>query len=158
MVAWRFWYLRNQMVFEQKMISLEEAINQALALLEDFKLSMLSNSKPATHNLSWLAPETNTMKLNVDGAIFWEFYRSGISYVLRNSNGEVLMAATKLEQQSSDPLEVEFMAIFHGLQLCVPLGFPKSVSKVILNYIFKLLWEEKALLPIMQPLFEKSLV
>lgn len=70
MVAWRFWYLRNQMVFEQKMISLEEAINQALALLEYFKLSMLSNSKPATHNLSWLAPETNTMKLNVDGAIF----------------------------------------------------------------------------------------
>lgn len=68
------------------------------------------------------------------------------------------MAATKLEQHSSDPLEVEFMAIFRGLQLCVPLGFPKSMWKVILNYLFKLLWEEKALLLIMQLLFEKSLV
>lgn len=35
------------------------------------------------------------------------------------------MAATKLEQWSSDPLEVEFMAIFWGLQLCVPLGISK---------------------------------
>lgn len=37
------------------------------------------------------------------------------------------MAATKLEQQSNDPLEVEFMAIFHGLQLFVPQGISNII-------------------------------
>lgn len=65
------------------------------------------------------------MKLNVDAATFLEWKRSRIDCVLRNSNGEVLMVVTKLEKQSSDLLEVEFMAIFQGQQLCVPLGISK---------------------------------
>lgn len=32
------------------------------------------------------------------------------------------MAATKLEELIEEPLAVELLAIFWGLQLCVPLG------------------------------------
>lgn len=37
------------------------------------------------------------------------------------------MVVTKLEQKSNDPLEVEFMAIFRGLQLFVPLGISNII-------------------------------
>lgn len=73
MVAWELWYRRNQMVFKHKRISSKEANNQALAQLEDFKLSLHPNTRPVLHNRNWFAPEVNALKLNIDGAIFSEW-------------------------------------------------------------------------------------
>lgn len=42
--------------------------------------------------------------------------------VLRDDRGRVNFSATLPEASFTDPLEVELMAIFRGLQFCVPLG------------------------------------
>lgn len=48
-----------------------------------------------------------------------------MDYVIRNDNGNVSMATTNLKQLYNVPLEVEFVAIFWGFQLCLPLGINK---------------------------------
>lgn len=42
--------------------------------------------------------------------------------MLQNNMGGVLMAATTPEPHYNDPLEVELLAIFRGLQLCILMG------------------------------------
>lgn len=37
------------------------------------------------------------------------------------------MVATSPELRNNDPLEVEFLAIFRGLQLCMPMGLQRVV-------------------------------
>lgn len=73
----------------------------------------------------WKAPEPSELKLNVDGAIFVERNKVGVGSVLQDAEGRVIMAATKSETHTSDPLEIEFSALFRGVQLCVPLGIQK---------------------------------
>lgn len=46
--------------------------------------------------------------------------RAGVS-VLRDDGGQVIMACSKLEEQTDDHLEIKLLAMFRGLQACVPL-------------------------------------
>lgn len=70
----------------------------------------------------WSKPAKDSLKLNVDGALFPNRMIVGVGRVLRDEQEKVLMAATKLEIMVGDPLEFELLAILRGLQICLPLG------------------------------------
>lgn len=63
--------------------------------------------------------EMGVLKLNVDGAIFWGRNKAGVGCILHYEKGQALMASMKVEEQRSDPLEIELLAIFRELQLRV---------------------------------------
>lgn len=65
----------------------------------------------------------------MDGAIFSNHYSSGVRCVLRNENGGVRMAVTKREEHAEDPMEIEILAVFRGLQLCSPLEIQSITVK-----------------------------
>lgn len=46
--------------------------------------------------------------------------------MLRDAEGEVLLAASKKEHEVNDQVEVEQLATLRGLQLCLPLGLRNS--------------------------------
>lgn len=60
------------------------------------------------------------------GAIFLDQYKTGVGCVLCDDLDKVCMVAMKPEMLLSDPMEVEFLAIFCGLQLCLPIGINVS--------------------------------
>lgn len=45
-----------------------------------------------------------------------------VGKILRNDSGGTLLAANKKENVVNDPMEVELLTIFRGLQICIPLG------------------------------------
>lgn len=57
----------------------------------------------------------DTLKLKMDEAIFLDWHRARVECVLRDDQGLVIMATTKLELNISDPLEVELLTLFLGL-------------------------------------------
>lgn len=52
---------------------------------------------------------------------------AGIAVILRNSMGEVIMAATIKENMVQQLKIIEFLAILRGLQLCLHLGFQNLI-------------------------------
>lgn len=64
---------------------------------------------------------------HVDGAVFAERNKVGVNCILRDDRGSAMMPTTKLEEFSMDLLEIELIAIFKRLQLCIPLGIHNLV-------------------------------
>ncbi|XP_035551132.1 uncharacterized protein LOC118349700 [Juglans regia] len=73
----------------------------------------------------WIAPPVGTLKLNVDGALFFDQQRAGVGALLRDEKGDVLLTACKKEMTVNNLLEIELLAILRGLQLCLHKGIPK---------------------------------
>lgn len=65
--------------------------------------------------------------MNVDGALFTNLQEVGVSIVLRENKGEVMLAASMRVQSNFDPMIVESLAILWGLQLCMYMGIPRLV-------------------------------
>lgn len=120
MIAWGLWNKMIKKVFENKLIHLEKAINQALSLLQDIKNQPDIIAKLSLNRTSWIAPTSDTLKLNVDGDILTQQQWAWVGCVLRNDIEAVIIVAINLEKCLNTPLKVEFLAIFRGLQLCVP--------------------------------------
>lgn len=110
------------MVFENKVVHPLSALRHALSVLSNYKIAREMKCKSSKVQKIWKAPDPGELKLNVDEAIFVERNKAGVGSVLRDAECRVIMAATKSEKQTGDPLEIELLAIFRGFQLCVPLG------------------------------------
>ncbi|KAG2717700.1 hypothetical protein I3760_03G188300 [Carya illinoinensis] len=127
MISWSFWYRRNQMVHEGKTPAPTEVIEHAISLLKLYQDMQTIPEKKSYSQLQWKKPPPNGLKLNVDGAIFKEQYRAGVGIILRDTNGDVLLAASKKESMVNDPAEVELLAMLRGLQLVLPLGIEELI-------------------------------
>lgn len=57
-------------VFENIVVSPKEALDQTLAILDDFQQSQASSQQPINRNVALMAPNTGVVKLNVDEALF----------------------------------------------------------------------------------------
>lgn len=74
-----------------------------------------------TRNLSkvncWKLPNQNYLKLNTDGALFVDLQDASTGAILRNSEGEVIMAASLKEKAIQYPETIECLAILRCIQL-----------------------------------------
>lgn len=95
-----------------------EAINRAISLCEDYKEAHHNIPNPRMSRLYWKPPNLGHWKLNVDGSIFHDHHRIGIGLFLWDDQGSVNFSTTVLETYLSNLLEVEFMSILLGMQLC----------------------------------------
>ncbi|XP_042972972.1 uncharacterized protein LOC122304773 [Carya illinoinensis] len=98
------------------------AIAHALAVQHVYKATRGQPLKAVRHHCRWEFPLPGVFKLNVDGATFLNQHSAGIGAILRDSKGEVLMAASKKEHEVRDATSIEMLAIFRGLQLTAHLG------------------------------------
>lgn len=60
---------------------------------------------------------------NVDGAMFFDLHKASVRAILRDEQGNVIMAASKIENEVANLETIELLAIFRGLQLCAHLDF-----------------------------------
>ena len=101
MVAWAIWNRRNNLRLGKPAAPLSELIPQAQDRLREFKLynfsTIIPMGRPPT---SWQAPNSNTCKVNFDGALFATENSAGLGVVIRNSEGQVLLSLSEKNHTS----------------------------------------------------------
>lgn len=93
----------------------------------DFREPRSKAPNPSSTSLQW---QPCNWKLNFDGTIFPYHHRVGAGFILCDDLGKVVDTVIHLEAHLADPIEVKLLAIFRGLQLCVPLGIPKLAVEI----------------------------
>jgi hypothetical protein len=73
----------------------------------------------------WSPPPEGTVLNNVDAAIFSSFRRMGIGIVIRNHNGECLIACSELREEVTAPEMAEALTVRRAMSLADEEGFRK---------------------------------
>ncbi|KAF5463849.1 hypothetical protein F2P56_013977 [Juglans regia] len=141
LIAWSPWHRRNQKIFENKVLKTDQVIEYALTLAKDHKEARVQKQTRKLLSCCWQAPSQNALKLKVDGAIFATLNRAGVGVILKNTSSEVIMVANMKENGVNDPMEIELLAIFKGLQICIPMGIDELIiesdSLLIVNELIE---------------------
>ncbi|XP_042983363.1 uncharacterized protein LOC122312776 [Carya illinoinensis] len=119
-ITWGLWYRRNKRIYEDISMHVHVSVNNALSLQQEYaqvQLFDVSNQK-ITKVVRWHPPPDDFLKLNIDGATFPEYSVAGIGVVLRDQQGEVVVACSKVEKEVSSAEFIEAVAFLRGLQLC----------------------------------------
>lgn len=107
----------------------------ALSLHKGYKEAQGKPMKQIEKQCRWSPLAADSVRLNVDGAVFMDQQKTCVGIILRDSQCEVLMATSKKEFEVKDPTEIELLAIFRGLQLCELLGLQELVIES--DYLLK---------------------
>jgi hypothetical protein len=143
-ICYGLWYARNQHVFEHRHIEEHETINKAQSSIQEFNLAQLSTHNNSTGNnrnqtsrssnnqshtrpphvhKKWKKPRPDTIKINCDANLA-RSGRWGLGATYRDSDGELLAAAT-WERPGSDDVELaEACAVYYATLLVVDCCFP----------------------------------
>lgn len=78
-------------------------------------------------SVQWKPPEEGWAKINTDGALQLHVRKGGVGLVARDFRGEVLGAVGAPLADFSDPLIVETVAMFMGLQWAARKGWKRVV-------------------------------
>ncbi|KAI9185454.1 hypothetical protein LWI28_007382 [Acer negundo] len=102
MLVWRIWFNRNLIMHNKQGKESDVLYCWAMDLLAEFQgtRSALSPtpSPPSSANVAWCPPPPGQLKLNTDVAVFQGRDVFGVGAVIRNSEGGVVLALSKLKQ------------------------------------------------------------
>lgn len=105
----------------KKRDSPNEAFEGGLAVVLNYQQSHPHN-QVKKRPIKWEPPPLNFLKRNVDGALFFDHKKSGIGCLLRDHQGQTLMAASLVDNCVINPESNEALAILRSLQLCLRQG------------------------------------
>ncbi|XP_060964249.1 uncharacterized protein LOC133033488 [Cannabis sativa] len=98
MVRWKIWAVRNDLVWNDKTCSAYDVVRSARIVLDQWlsgqsqKMGALLIDDINNVNEHWKKPMLNTVKVNVDGAIFQAENKFGFGCVARDHNGQLIKA------------------------------------------------------------------
>ncbi|KAF5459731.1 hypothetical protein F2P56_019653 [Juglans regia] len=121
-LAWGFWFSRNKYIHEQLLLPPHQVATHAISLLKSYRGAHKQSRQQMRDVFKWKPPDPDMLKLNVDGAVFVEMGKDGMGAILRNSSGSVLMAASFSEGDVAEPVHIEVISLFCGLQLYASMG------------------------------------
>ncbi|XP_065618736.1 uncharacterized protein LOC112008563 [Quercus suber] len=128
------WKLRNQVIFENTSLSIEDLSSRIGRLLAEFQNSRAAEAvpvRPAKRLLVWSPPRRFSFKINVDAAIGPLF--SSIAAVARDWRGRLVFACSQ-KVNTTFPLQAEAEAVRWALVLAAKLEavsvFIESDSKI----------------------------
>ncbi|XP_060960728.1 uncharacterized protein LOC133031275 [Cannabis sativa] len=97
MICWALWKARNTLVWDKKASSATQILTSAWVTLDHWrkaqdKTCLLSSSllHDGSNIEQWIPPASNTIKINVDGAIFEKENAYGFGVVARDSTGQII--------------------------------------------------------------------
>ncbi|KAK9993402.1 hypothetical protein SO802_023105 [Lithocarpus litseifolius] len=128
MVEWAIWNRRNNLRLGKPAAPLNELLSQSQDRLREFKLynslSIIPVGRPPT---SWQAPNSDTYKVNFDGALFAAENSAGLGVVIRNAEGQVMVSLSEKTTLPFTAIEVEAMAVRRALTLALETGFQQII-------------------------------
>ncbi|KAM6587872.1 hypothetical protein CsatA_010477 [Cannabis sativa] len=122
MVAWSLWKARNSIVWKDKVLTVANVMSSARIALDHWRKAQDNTSLSHIYFGSsddgaelWSKPETNTIKVNVDAAIFASENQYGYGMVARNNSGSLIDATAQCANGAFTPEVVEIMGIKEAL-------------------------------------------
>ncbi|XP_030487389.1 uncharacterized protein LOC115704315 [Cannabis sativa] len=122
MLCWSIWKARNSLVWDKKASSPSHVVSSAWTTLDHWlnaqdKTSLLSSSLIGDGNNfeHWTKPAYNTIKINVDGAIFEKDNAYGFGIVACDSEGRIIDFVAKYYHGSYSPEAVEALGVKEAL-------------------------------------------
>lgn len=85
------------MTYEDKLLTPIDVIERALALKASYRDSVYPRNTTIGRSSIWEPPLKGCLKLNVDGAIFFDLDKTRVGCLVRDSKGMPLLAASSLE-------------------------------------------------------------
>ena len=76
---------------------------------------------------SWQAPDRNTYKVNFNGALFTVENSVGLSVVIRNEEGQVMVSLSQKTTLPFTTIKVEAMVVLRALKLALETGFHQII-------------------------------
>ncbi|XP_060972000.1 uncharacterized protein LOC115703869 [Cannabis sativa] len=130
-LCWSIWNARNDKVWNNKTSSVKSIVFSAQSYLNQWLTAHSSNVIFPSPGLilgdgaeQWQPPHEDSIKVNVDAALFSNTTQFGIGFVIRNAQGVLIEGVTKLFNGSATPELVEAMSVKEALswikrnQLC----------------------------------------
>ncbi|KAM6547177.1 hypothetical protein CsatB_018853 [Cannabis sativa] len=122
MIAWQIWSSRNDVLWKGRIktaanvvLEAKSYLNQWLHAQKNRSASILTDTSQGMEIEHWTKPVIDTIKVNVDGAIFANLNSYGISFIARNSDGRILEAGSKLSFGNVSPEIAEICGIKEAL-------------------------------------------
>lgn len=126
MIIWEIWYLRNLWVHEKKRIDPGIACQKAIQLLGEYEAANRRDKNTIQEITGtaprWKAPPEGKYKLNTDAAVPKEG-RIGMSMVVRDNVGDIMMRAGQSREHDGGVSEAEAEAILFGMKYAYEAGF-----------------------------------
>lgn len=163
MTAWSIWTQRNQVQLNQAASVVHHISQQSKDKHAEFlacqSTSTASSIERHARNRSrnfWEAHPADTVKINLDGAVFSGENKSGIGVVIRDCLGLVIASCSKIVQQAYSNSENEALVAATALSFTANIGINKAIFKGHLLVVIKELNEHDALLFSIGPWIEDA--
>ncbi|KAL8133670.1 hypothetical protein AgCh_008927 [Apium graveolens] len=167
MVAWVIWKNRNDIVWKQKGREYDQIVTSAIQVLDNWESAQdksYDNSigflTQADGDVRWQQPQTGTIKVNTDAALFEHTNSYSFAMVARDHSGSMLGALSSCRQGSINPELAEAIGIREALSWVKSKDWPTVIiesdclgaiqaircSSVNLSYLGRVIDECKNLL------------
>lgn len=123
-LAWQIWKARNQWIFESVPLNPRETVRKSLKLFQEVRAAEMLNNIPLRqqkHPAKWSPPPEGMLKLNSDVAVFGNG-EVGFGFVLRNSEGNILMAESRRCLGEGTSTFSEALALRYALRQTIDWG------------------------------------
>ncbi|KAM6586543.1 hypothetical protein CsatA_009148 [Cannabis sativa] len=121
-VCWAVWGARNNLVWQKKLFNPVNVVAFATKYLDQWKNARNSNLDTSRSdfqfgdgNEHWTPPNGNSIKINVDAALFDGGHKYGLGMVARDRNGFLIEARTVFSHSSVDPPLAEAIGLKEAL-------------------------------------------
>lgn len=123
-VWWEIWHARNKLIFEGKRVNPMSLIAKAQAAVEAYqrvhgKEQTSKRSEDVSKQDQWCPPPVGYYKVNVDAAVHTEQQLTGLGVVIRNPQGQVIVAAVKSTKFQDNVTAAEAEAVKWGLEIAL---------------------------------------
>uniref|UniRef100_A0A803PEK6 Reverse transcriptase domain-containing protein n=1 Tax=Cannabis sativa TaxID=3483 RepID=A0A803PEK6_CANSA len=133
-VCWAIWGARNGVVWNNKVVRIDDIVSAATVYLNQWRIaqnSLIESSEqgfiPGDGLEHWVSPNHNSVKINVDAALFESNHSFGFGMVLRDSRGVLVHGRTILKQGDVNPALAEAMGVREALSWIKTLSLHKCV-------------------------------
>uniref|UniRef100_A0A803PI32 Reverse transcriptase domain-containing protein n=1 Tax=Cannabis sativa TaxID=3483 RepID=A0A803PI32_CANSA len=133
MLCWSIWKTRKEVLWQGKSRSVLEVVQSARRVLNHWKIAkfqsptaMYATGDSLTSN-RWRKPDANTVKVNVDGAIFESQQKFGYGFIACDSQGKLLEAFSESRWGSVLPEIAEAIGIKEALSWIKTKAWEKVV-------------------------------
>ncbi|XP_060969924.1 uncharacterized protein LOC133037116 [Cannabis sativa] len=114
--------MRNELVWKQKRVGASDIVASARNYLDQWRNAQKSQIEISWPGFQagdgaeqWVCPPENSVKINVDAALFDNGNRAGVGVVIRDANGLFIDGFVRMFYEALDPTLVETMGVREAL-------------------------------------------
>lgn len=129
-LIWSWWCARNKLRAEGRKIDFAALVWRVRNTAREFLQFFGADKKPTVQTtVCWQKPPPDHLKINVDGSFNKENSAGGWGYVIRDSDGDMVIAGAGRLEHAQDALHSEAEACVQGLYKAQELGMGKIMME-----------------------------